>query len=91
MDWYEENIEEPIRPIVKLLRDNGFNTTSSCGHDMYIEGELGQDYELYRLHKLLYTYLCESDQRDKLTYEIKFEHLVEKGVIAYTRFYVNFL
>jgi len=36
-DWYEEHIEEPIRPLVKLLRDNGFNTLGSCGHGMWVQ------------------------------------------------------
>jgi hypothetical protein len=36
MTWYEENVEEPIRPLVRLLRDNGYNTFSSCGHDMNV-------------------------------------------------------
>jgi len=38
MSWYDK-LEEPIRPLVKLLRDNGINTTCSCGHEMYIEAE----------------------------------------------------
>lgn len=51
-DWYEREIEEPIRPLVKLLRDNGFNTVFSCGHEMYCESEYyGQD--LSRLSELL--------------------------------------
>lgn len=37
MNWYEENIEESIIPLVKLLRDNGFNTECSCGHEMYVQ------------------------------------------------------
>jgi len=37
--WYEKNIEESIRPLVKLLRNNGINTTCSCGHEMYCECE----------------------------------------------------
>lgn len=53
-DWYNENIEEPIRSTVKLLRDNGFNTTCSCGHEMEIECELMTDGEMQRLHNLLY-------------------------------------
>ena len=39
MDWYEKHIEEPIRPLVKLLRENGYNTMCSCGHEMYVERE----------------------------------------------------
>ena len=35
-DWYEQ-IEPGVRDIVRLLRDNGFNTTSSCEHNMEIQ------------------------------------------------------
>ena len=35
MNWYD-TIEEPIRPLVKLLRDNGYNTFTSCGHNMWV-------------------------------------------------------
>ena len=35
-DWYL-NIEVEVRTLVKLLRNNGFNTTCSCGHEMEIE------------------------------------------------------
>ena len=38
MSWFDK-LEEPIRPLVKLLRDNGINTTSSCGHEMCVEAE----------------------------------------------------
>ena len=38
--WYQQ-IEPEIRDLVKLLRNNGFNTTCSCGHKMYIELTLG--------------------------------------------------
>ncbi len=53
MTWYEEYIEEPIRPLVMLLRDNGFNTTSSCGHDMWVEMEFVNDGDLSILQELL--------------------------------------
>jgi len=54
MDWYEEYIEEPSRDIVKLLRNNGFNTTCSCGHDMYVENHFIIDGEIKRLDDLLF-------------------------------------
>jgi len=54
MDWYEENIEPPIRDLVKLLRDNGFNTECSCGHKMYVQCQIIPDGELQRLHNLLF-------------------------------------
>lgn len=37
MNWYEERIEEPVRDLVRLLRNNGFNTECSCGHEMYVQ------------------------------------------------------
>lgn len=40
MNEFWKGIEEPIRDAVRLLRDNGFNTTCSCGHKMYIEVDL---------------------------------------------------
>jgi hypothetical protein len=48
--WYN-HIEEPIRPLVQLLRNNGVNTRCSCGHEMYVEceyygGQLDEVYEL---------------------------------------------
>jgi hypothetical protein len=30
-DWYDR-IEEPLRELVRLLRNEGFNTTCSCDH-----------------------------------------------------------
>jgi len=36
MNWYKK-LEPKIRPYVKLLRDNGINTTNSCEHDMSID------------------------------------------------------
>lgn len=55
MNWYEENIEEPLRDLVKLLRDNGFNTTCSCGHLPYpfLTMEWYQDSEITKLYNLL--------------------------------------
>ena len=38
-DWYS-NIEPGIRDLVRLLRDHGFNTTSSCAHRMEITIDL---------------------------------------------------
>jgi hypothetical protein len=53
VNWYEENIEEPVRKVVKLLRENGFNTECSCGHDMYVQCQYMVDGELQRLERLL--------------------------------------
>jgi len=74
MDWYEENIEEPVRDVVKHLRDNGFNTECSCGHDMYVQLGWSLDGELMRLHSLLFTYFYQKGE--KVTYEIELRHKV---------------
>ena len=51
-NWYDDLIDEPVRDLVKILRNNGFNTTGSCGHEMNIEGDIVMDCELQRLHKI---------------------------------------
>ena len=48
IDFYEQ-LEPAVRPIVKLLRDQGFNTTCSCGHVRYVEMETDGDGDARRL------------------------------------------
>jgi len=50
-DWYK-CIEDPLKEIVYKLRNNGFNTTNSCGHKMYIEIDISWD-RLEDLYKVL--------------------------------------
>ena len=38
MSFYDE-IEEGVRKYVRLLRDEGINTTCSCHHEGYIQAE----------------------------------------------------
>lgn len=45
MNEFYKNIEKPMRGIVRLLRDNGFNTCCSCGHTMTIDLKLGNHIE----------------------------------------------
>jgi hypothetical protein len=53
-DWYE-SIEEPIRELVRLLRNNGFNTYSSCSHKKIVEMEwYGYEEEVRALYNLLF-------------------------------------
>lgn len=54
VDWYSRFIEPGIREPVRLLRNEGFNTTSSCEHEMYIECEFIEDGELKRLNDTLF-------------------------------------
>lgn len=42
--WYEKHVEPEIQPLVKLLRNNGLNTTCSCGHEMYCECDVVGNY-----------------------------------------------
>ena len=88
MDWYNENIEEPIRDLVKILRDNGFNTTCSCGHNMDIEGDIVIDYDLKRMQDLFYNYYCSKNLTPN--YEITFFLKVKDGYIVQHYFHVRF-
>ena len=74
--WYLQ-IEEPIRGIVKALRDNGINTTCSCGHEMWVEADLCPDGELFNIHTTLSCYLVEN--KLPLNYTIEIRHVVEDG------------
>jgi len=54
ISWYEGTIEEPVRELVRLLRNNGFNTECSCGHEMYVQCQYIPDGQIHRLHDLLF-------------------------------------
>ena len=53
--WYERDIEPGIRPLVRLLRDNGFNTVMSCEHAMAVTCHYYPEnpHDINRLTKLL--------------------------------------
>lgn len=76
MDWYS-TIEEPVREIVRQLRDNGINTICSCGHEMWVQAELNLDGQLFTLHKALATYLFERGLQ--ANYEIEIHLVVTDG------------
>ncbi len=52
--WFN-HIEKPIRKLVILLRNNGFNTFCSCGckPNPYIQMECYSDDEITKLYNLL--------------------------------------
>lgn len=52
-DWYAENIEEPVRPLVRYLRDNGINTQSSCGHLMWVNCEFSDVHGMMYIRDLM--------------------------------------
>lgn len=51
-NWYN-GIEPKVRKVVRLLRDNGWNTTCSCGHGMWIEFDFSTAHDLELLRLLL--------------------------------------
>lgn len=52
MEWYD-NIELPIRDVVRLLRNNGWNTICSCGHEMKITIDIFPIRHVNELEELL--------------------------------------
>ena len=52
-DWYD-NIEIGVCEAVRLLRNNGFNTEDSCGHERTIQCQYVPEGEIQRLHNLLF-------------------------------------
>lgn len=52
-NWYIRNIELEVRSLVYLLRNEGFNTTYSCGHALVIEIDSNEDNDMTRAHNLL--------------------------------------
>ena len=79
MSWYEEYIEEPIRGIVKALRDNGVNTTCSCGHEMTIQADVIVSGHLEVIHKTLFNYLAENNL--PIEYDIVVRLEARKGML----------
>ena len=71
--WYEENIEEPVRDLVKYLRNRGLNTQCSCGHKMYINCDYSPDGLIKKLHDMLYCYF----HKKKLPITYTIEIIVE--------------
>jgi hypothetical protein len=77
-DWYSEKIEEPLREIVKYLRNNGINTECSCGHDLYIQCQYFPDNDIKDLYDLIYHWL--SEHQEKINFKIKIEISVIEGI-----------
>lgn len=55
---FYQGIEPGIRDAVRLLRDNGINTTCSCEHEMYIqfEGDSHHFDTVRAIHHLLFSH-----------------------------------
>ena len=76
-DWYDDNIEIPVKNLVRYLRNNGINTECSCGHQLYIQCQYIPDGTIQEIHKLLYDYLHENNQ--PINFEIHLHHSVVDG------------
>ena len=75
-DWYSQ-IEEPIRGLVKVLRDNGVNTTWSCGQKMAVEATIIPDGQLNTIHRAVFDFLIEENK--ELDYTIDIHMAVNSG------------
>ena len=71
LNWYEIHIEEPLRDLVRYLRNNGINTECCCAHDdpMYVQCQFMLDGTLSNLNHLLLLYYQEKGL--KANYEIE--------------------
>jgi hypothetical protein len=58
--WYEKKIEPEVRELVRLLRNNGVNTTCSCGHEMFIEASYIPDESIMETYRLICNHLHEN-------------------------------
>jgi hypothetical protein len=79
-DWYERSIEEPLREVVRRLRNEGINTTCSCAHasPMYIECHTTPGAEdLLTIHKTVWNYLHGAGKR--VDFEVELRHFVNDG------------
>jgi hypothetical protein len=79
-DWYERCIEEPLREIVRRLRNEGINTTCSCAHasPMYIECHTTPGAEdLLTIHKTVWS--CLHVMGKRVNFEVELRHFVNDG------------
>jgi|WetSurMetagenome_2_1015567.scaffolds.fasta_scaffold1260366_1 hypothetical protein len=59
-NWYE-CIEKPIRNLVFRLRNNGFNTECSCGHEMYVQCQYIPEGYFMELTRIISIFLNENN------------------------------
>ena len=72
--WYKKNIEDPLKGIIRYLRNNGVNTESSCGHEMDIQCQYLLDGSIKDIHDLVWNYL------DSKGLDINFKILISHRV-----------
>lgn len=76
-NWYEDKIEEPLRDLIKYLRNNGINTECSCAHSGNIQCQYFPDGAIYDIHRVLYNWF--SERNEKINFTIVVEHKVIDG------------
>ena len=69
--WYNEMIEDPLKEIVHLLRNNGVNTECSCGHQGYIQCQYIIGDDIKKVHELLFNYLHSNNLPVDYTINVK--------------------
>ena len=79
-DWYD-CIELAVRDVVKELRNNGINTTCSCGHKMVIQGD---SVDLNSDEEVISTIMLEKN----LNFELVFVRTIMNHA-NYRRFYLK--
>lgn len=80
-DEFYDQIEEPIRDLVRKLRDNGINTICSCGHKMYIQADVAPDSFLQTMHKTTYCWLIEEKGMPEPNYTVDIHLSVTRGIV----------
>lgn len=88
-DWYELKIEEPLRGLVRHLRNNGVNTTISCAHEMYICCFWSPSEPIGNLKTLVFEYLAEKRGRDAVNFDIEMRMAVIFGEPEYPPTRIN--
>jgi len=83
-DWYGTKIEPEIRRAVRALRDQGVNTTASCGHGMWVEGSAQYGEEAHMIVSLLAD-LGYTDFNLTIYHRCRGGHMSEPGFILNLR------
>ena len=72
-EWYENNIEEPVRGLVRFLHSKGIDTFGSCAHRAYIT--VSNEYDILEIAIRVLEYM----KNDK---SITPEFIINKKIIC---------
>jgi len=82
-DWYDKNIEAPLRGIVRHLRDNGINTVISCAHEMYIKCHSSSQYTIDTIADLLLDYMTKTYGKEWANFDVETRCEAHFGRVSY--------